>query len=257
MEHANKETSKSPEIKIVHFNEEFTPFLLTKETEKMSRGELTTYYNSLTNGIPIGLEIQDGIRIPFFIRASPANSSKLWTITPFDPEEGYQIDKRDLTFEGRRNKLRALMSLEENSKLVLLPKAPLWLEIYSKDRSNLIKALCEKSGGESEKDKIPQETLDLLKKIRMEASFPNGKFVSEPLLDFPWKDPLGLDVILNFNSFYPEDTGPLPTTGHLPTADQYDGTFLADILCEKGIAINLPDNPEKLGQIRMNFFLAD
>lgn len=210
----------------------------------------------MANGVPVELQIQVGVRIPFFIKASRSNASKLWSLTPFDPEIGYQIDQRDLTLGGRKKKLEDLMSLEE-VKLVALPKAPLWLQIDSADRNNLIKVLRSKAGGESKEDEVPQEILNLLKKIRVEASFPNGQFVSEPLLDLPFKDYLGLDVMLDFNSFYPEDTGPLPTTGHLPTREQYDGSYVADILCEKGLAIHLPDAPEKLSQVVMSFFLAD
>lgn len=256
MEHAHEETPKSPKIKTVHFDEEFAPFLFTKKSEEMSREKREAYRNSLSNGIPIQLKIQNGIEIPFFIKASRSNTSKLWSLTPFNPDAGYQIDKRDLTFEERKQKLRGLMSLGEG-KLVALPEAPLWLTIDPVKRDALINVLCNNTGGESKKDEIPQETLDLLKKIRVEASFPNGQFVSEPSLDLPWKDDLGLDVMLDFNSFYPEDTGPLPTTGHLPTREQYDGSYVADILCEKGIAIYLPDDPEKLSQVVMSFFLVD
>ena len=144
------------------------------------------------------------------------------SITPFNPEIGYQIDSEDLNQESRRKK--TLRQLEELEKLI------------DYDQAFVLSIEC-----------LDLEEKTLYEKLRVLVRFPSGFY--EAKSNTFYDDNTGKPVAVAFGQFYPVDAGPLP------------GVFLESdrvLLGRKwsGFWIYLPNDLEKLKQIRMQFVLA-
>lgn len=148
-------------------------------------------------------------------------------LTPFDPEEGYQINQDDFDPKKRRLKFDSLKDLiDEKFALYTigisnnLPNNP-----YD-DYDNPTYVLRR------------QEFFPILQQLRLQLHFPNNlAFESR----FDWGDEAEEgSLYFSFHSFYPLDTGPLPTKGvHL----------------SEGVEIAVPEDLKRLSEIRGLFLL--
>lgn len=169
----------------------------------------------------------DNLQINFNIDAHVFRAnSKGYTITPFDPELGYQINSEDYNIESRKQKMER--EKKEFNKQVDFSKAPLTLQLMSKENQSNEEVIGN------------QENSGLLKKLRLVILFPEEKDSYEARAH---ELSLELHNKIELISFYPQSK-PLPYKGIGPQ-------FL------EGFKIALPSDPEKLSQIRARFLLAE
>lgn len=184
--------------------------------------------------------------IPIHVNAKRNHEYKFRIITPFDPEEGYQITQEDLTPETRVEKWKRVVQSTLVSS-VDMEKAPLGLHVAAEDISELNKlGLCITYPDPDNPDvshfKFKPEVEALLKRLRLLLFFPNSTFEAKPV------QLLGdLGDELAFWDFYPLDAGPLPKPPYL-VVNQHT---------PEGYHLQLPSDPEKLRQIRARFILVD
>lgn len=157
-------------------------------------------------------------------------------MTPFDPEIGYQIDSEDLKLDSRQRKTERLKN--ELEKVIDFSKAPLFLNIQAHDTTLNELGLNEEDEAVRLRYKFSEEMLDLLNRLRVLVSFPEGLYAARS-----WKTRLSLGGI-DFRFFYPGDSGPLPIKS------ESFGLF-------EGFHLFLPSDPEKLSQIRARFVMVE
>lgn len=181
------------------------------------------------------LVIDEDLSIPISISAVDMEErgiaiKKKDVLTPFDPDLGYPVDSEDFILEERKSKLARLE--QEIKKKIDLAKAPLGLQIESVDKEGRLKI-------------FSPEISKQLKKLRVLVRAGDMRLEAEPSVSIDLEDGR-----LGFFFFYPVDTGPLAdslfplTSGEKPP---YPGPLW----------VNLPKDPEKLKQIKMQFILAE
>ena len=229
MDNITEQEQPKPE-RVIQLGQEFQPF--DPKYAKPGRSSFVGINNFISQ---VKLNLGNDLNIPFDVNTSGSKSRKIVAITPFDPEVGYQIDSEDLKLETRLQKIERLK--EELNKNIDFQKAPLSLNV-SCDSYTLNKLGLNIGEGYSS-SKFSQEMLTILRKLRLYAFFPKGRFETRP-----WEISLGLGEI-RFNSYYPIDTGPLPALEHTER-NVHEGFYLF-----------LPSDPEKLAQIRARFVMVD
>jgi len=183
----------------------------------------------------IKLNVEE-VNIPITNYAVPSRSPKGQSITPFNPELGYQIDSEDLTLESRIAKMRRLdKELRQN---IDFAKAPLNIDILSPNYALHELGLNRKNqmAGYTSSQKM----LDLSRRLRVVVIFPKSRFEA-----FPWETSLFLGEV-QFRLFYPIDSGPLPISKTYSISGP-----------QEGFSLYVPSDQEKLAQIRAKFVLAD
>lgn len=227
------------------FSEEFTQY------RRPWPNEILTKVGSLVTRIHLVLD--DSLPVwPLNVAAYDISSPKINTITPFDPELGYIIDKRDTEWETRREKLESLwreLGYEDHNKplywnneaTVDHERAPLWLQVNEGGiLTDEVKWLYR---GSRHDGQFNPEVQPLINHLYLQVFFPHigaeAKCSTSP-------NGLGL----YFARFYPFDLGPLPYD------PQHD-------LCKKhpfiGSAMNIhiPANFDKLIKIEARFIYRD
>ena len=191
----------------------------------------------------VHLNISEDIKLPFSLTAMQLKRGmrRWFSVTPFTPEAGYNIDQDDLRLETRIKKMNDPTNKLE--KIINTENAALSLNVHIEG------ALLHKLGfNQLHKDAWPPmpyyqfypETIDLFRKLRLIVSFPASRFEGKP------EEPsLNVGSLFFFN-FYPLDSGPLPTT---PALEESGRMYEGFLLCT-------PDDPEKLAQIRGRFVFA-
>lgn len=231
-----KESQQKPE-RIIVLGQEFYPFDLSHINSRINKdripGRLTREFYS-----KIKLEVDD-LKIPIWFTTNAKIGSKVWTITPFDPDVGSNITYEDLDLQSRLEKIRRLRKeLAKESFDSNRASSELKIATYA-DELN-------KNGLNIRQEKpilrwnFPEEMLATLSRLRVKTSFPTmslGAKISEISLN------LG-DI--DFHPFYPLDTGPLPVR-----KDIFDAGIM------EGFSVFLPDDPEKLSQMRTRFILVE
>lgn len=226
------------------------------------------------------LNIKNNLRIPLDVGLyQQGTTGQFIGFTPFEPELGYVTSPEDFNPETRRAKLeRALNKM----KLVNYSRQPFNLLILNvgkgarelnriginkkvylstghaseKQEKNLVKkivvtmqnvARLKKGDIDGRKHfyasyRFSQETLDIIKRLRLLLSFSTGSFAAQP-------NEIDLNHgVLTFLHFYPSDQGRFPK---LPkTDDMYQGIH-------KGHFIFVPKTLGELSQIRARFVMVE
>lgn len=222
--------------RIVSLGEDFSLFDPEYTILSRSQNEVTIFKS------PIKLNLENNLQTPLNIHALTSPTYKGESITPFDPELGYQIDSEDLKLETRVQKMKRLHDVL--NRKIDFSKAPLYLAIYKYDFDSTYRLNLNE---ESKRDSVvaenlfSQEMFDLLKRLRALVSFPEGKGAFEAKSSLKELE----HGSIMFDNFYPIDSGPLPT----PAED-------AGIIRE-GFNLFLPSDPGKLSQIKARFVLAE
>lgn len=213
-DNTKKEQQIKP-VRIIELGQEFMPF----------------DPDAGSNGDHIKLKI-DNMEIALSIHKPKISGLLYHALTPFDPELGYQITTEDLTLESRMKKLQEIEEkLPEDYVKKINEKAPLGLRI-----ANTI------YGFDSRTD-LDSDQILALKKINLQIRVGGMRLEGKNQKDAGF---------FEYNSFYPFDTGPLPTD---PTQNRYSNRITRAMTSE-GLPLLLPEDPKKLEQIRMKFALA-
>ena len=230
-----QETTEQPKPeRIIALGEVFNPFdpernKVEHAKRRLSLGETITDYGLFMQGM---LEINDNLTIPIDVSAIDLRKrfegeiykgTRGSFLTPFNPDLGYGISFEDFTPEGRADKLTRLKS--ELGKKIDLSINPLYLQV-------------ESANNVGETAKFPTQIIQLVRRLRLFVKAGEMQLESKPL-HFGLKD-----GYLRFVHVYPADTGPLATPSRIFTTGE-------------DFWLNLPDDPEKLKQIRMQFVLAE
>jgi len=214
----------------ISLGQDFSLFDPKHTIKSRSQNEVTIFKS------PIRLNLENNLETPLNIHASTSPTYKGESITPFDPELGYQIDSEDLKLETRIQKMKRLH--DTLNRKIDFSKAPLYLAIYKHEFDSTYRlGLNEESKRNSvlAGNLFPQEMFDLLKRLRVLVSFPEGKGAFEAKSSLR---ELGHGSI-SFDNFYPVDSGPLPVDNDLRLGVLHEGFLLV-----------LPSDPEKLAQIK-------
>ncbi|MBI2028753.1 MAG: hypothetical protein HYT07_04050 [Candidatus Levybacteria bacterium] len=239
-----KENQKLPERRVIRLNEDFHPFdhdvnLIVKRT--FSQRE-SPDFDALETRIELATE--NDLRIPIDMLLF---SVSFWqhghTVLPFDSEKGYRIDSDDFNLENRIAKLNRLGE-EKLSKFMDFSKRHYELFVAGNVPSLIENAIVKKVSGD--RYRFPQEKLSLLGKLRLLLRLPDESFEAKPF------EPSLTRGDLWFKDFYPTDSGPLSAS-----TDGLQSPILQLIMQREGFNILLPDDPEKLKQIKMRFVLAE
>ena len=222
------EREQPKQERVISLGQDFYPFDPEYTNQWISPMEVKVYDSS------ISLNLTDTLRIPLIIEANSSKTPKGNCITPFDPDIGYRIDSEDLELDSRLRKTERLK--DELDKIIDFSKAPVYLGIQADDTTLNELGLNEEA---EVRYKFSEDMLTLLTRLRVLVFFPTGLYMASP-----WKTTLGFGE-LDFNYFYPADTGPLP----IESDD--------DLGLDEGFSLFLPSDPGKLAQIRARFVLAE
>lgn len=218
-EAAGKKEPQQPERRIIELGQKFHPF--DPAESKVDTRRFYMGMNAYDNLITLDIE-DENLKINLNIYASPNRSLTVNTITPFDPNDGYKVEKEDLSFDTRVKKLRQM-----ESKDVDFQKSPLVFSI----RENFASSLRNEEAG------FRKETLNVLGRLRVQVRLERGSFEAGI-----WKTSLESVLGLWFKDFYPQDTGPLAS----------DDSFYM----QEGLLLHLTNDPEKLKQVEVRFVLV-
>lgn len=173
------------------------------------------------------------LKLPLEAKLETHAESRLEVISPFDPKLGYQITSEDFNLETRKTKVKKVhreWDRQGKDELDFL-KVPLRLSIKTEQEFKF---------SPKEQDLLTREIPDFSRGIRVLAQFgQGGSFASKP----SWAEKLTQAGFLEFDSFYPIDTGVLP---------QDHERFS---VINQGFKICLPDDPEKLREIQLRFVI--
>lgn len=222
---SEQKEQQQPKPKIVQLGQKFHPFDPAENGTDITEGTHTL-------SIP-----DEDLKIPLDIGIDPSRVSARVAIDPFNPEIGYRIDNEDLNLESRIAKNRRLMHKPEFA--IRYSKTPVVLRIQVM-RDVLAKALIKKES-RMLTDKLSEETLGLLRKLRARVVSGQTSFEAKPN-----ETSLSLGE-LELNYFYPVDSGPLPTTEDLANNE---GLY-------EGFLLIFPNDLEKLKQIQVQLVLAE
>lgn len=173
--------------------------------------------------------------ISIFLRGLNFHYESVASITPLNPNEGYRFTKEDLDPIKRAIKNDGKRGFVDN------PASFFYLSVgasFIKKNSDLFRVV-------NGKNFFKEELLEVLRKIRVQLSFPNGLYEAEP-----GTDSLENSGELLFYSFYPMDMGPLSR------APEDYGKIGSQYL-RKGHELRLPKDSKELSKIEARFFLAD
>lgn len=231
-----RETQPQQEKRVIALGEVFSPFdPKTNSIEDTRIRNVTPSKSRTDSGLFIQgmLKIDEDLTIPIDISAIDMRKrgrivvKKKYVLTPFNPGLGYNISPEDFIPKERGDKLKSLES--EMNKGVDLLKVPLGLQLDSPDKAGDL-------------NKFSPQIIQQLKRLRLFVSAGEMRLESIPLqgdLEFGY---------LGFYSFYPIDTGslanpPIPYMIQKPHPET--------------LWVHLPNDPEKLKQIRMQFVLEN
>lgn len=208
---------------------------------------------------PIGPSITIRLALPGWERADelPIGISTDWSrarnidvITPFNPNEGYQITNEDFELNRRREKLKHLTKSPLNENI-----APFYLDVrsYISPRGKLSSLLQEPENPFN--NSIDPKIFPFLRRLRAQVFFPSsdkgipmGDPNYHPASSFESKPSLLYlkTGTIKWEHFYPLDTGPLATND--PEEESVSAT-------PAGLSLYLPRDSAKLMQIEMRFIL--
>ena len=200
---------KEPQEKpeVVRFGQRFRLFRSEKPTVLL---ELPY----LTSAISISPDFEVISRLHKWLNGPIASVS----FVPFNPDAGYQIGQEDLDPVSRQAKLDRSYKPDINEELFLFS-----LRSSSKDSA------------------IAGVDKAVLENLRVQVFFPQGSYEARP------SETSMENGKLDFQYFYPIDTGPLP---------QISEQSLGHIYMHKGHFILLPKDKEKLSKIEARFIPA-
>ena len=222
----SKETDP-PVRRIIYLDQPFFPF---NPEESLVKRKKDYPVDIITSNID--LVLNPVLKFPIDIQLASGADSRISIITPFDPELGYIVDSEDFEIKTRKAKVERITKewLMKGEEELNFAKAPLRLSVET-ERSFTLKG----------KFPIPlsKETIDLLGKIRLNVQFgAKGSFEARA-----WRHVLSSGALW-FKEFYPQDALPLPE----------ENARFSEL--NEGFNLYLPNDPEKLENIRMLFALA-
>ena len=181
--------------------------------------------------------------LPIRIYFSPGRCTIQRTITPFDPELGYQITAEDLNLSERLEKIQR--EQDRLKKLVPFDRAPLWINLMNMSRYNLEELGLIEPGPDLEH--FTPEATSIFSRLRLQLKIITSNEQAPSYLESrPNRTGLAIREI-TFREFYPLDTGPLAT----PT-DSIDAVINN---IEEGLSVYVPSDLEKIKTIEGRFLL--
>lgn len=218
-----------PVRRIIYLDQLFSPF---NPGENLVKRQKHYPFDIITTNID--LVLGSSLKFPIDIQlALDLADSRISVITPFNPELGYIVDSEDLEIEARKAKVKRITRewVMKGKEEVDFAKAPFRLSVETESNFTL-------KGTHA----IPlaQETVDLLAKISLLVQLEEGGSFEARA----W-EPVLSSGSLWFKEFYPQDGPPLPV----------ENERFSDI--NEGFSLYLPDDPEKLKQVRMQFVLVE
>lgn len=251
----NQIEQRNPRPRIISLGEEIHPFDPKENPDKN--------FNFI-------LKI-DNKKFPIRIRTESGNLPKDRSLTPFNPGLGYEIDSDDLTLKARTTKIQSIHApetFEENIASRLDPSS-----LYPHKFTNLLidsvglifhrHGLNEDIKERSGIFKFPNETLGLLRRLRVIVKLPMETFEGRPSEFYLSRGELTSEL------FYIKEKGPLATSGLKQQAyEEYlqeiiskskspQERALEHLLTMEGLFLVFPNDPEVLEQITVQFVLAD
>jgi hypothetical protein len=203
----------------IHLTEEFTLFSTERTQTYYFAGDIAQLFSDVC----LVTTLLEPLPITIFAEFD-STLTRLEVITPYDPAQGYPLDREDFSAPARRAKIEVLQGqlLQRVQGLVLLIG-------YADDTSDNIF-----------RKPHPEHMYRFLNRLHLVLTFPNSSsFVSQAYYD-------RRSYSLTFEKFFPADVGPLPNLGPVKTRQR-----LWKI--EEGLRILLPGNLEQLQGIKGKF----
>lgn len=246
-----QENQPSSSIRVINLEQEFP--LISPE-----------FYEQASSFI-LAIDEKTGVMMGTSLFKSFDTSQKLYVITPFHPENGYQIGSRDFNIESRRQKFAELGDLGEIDQSldsislqigVRTPGGPFLRRIgekYKIDKSLSFSLVEFQFDLKAKLEKLRPDLKSKLDRLRVILSFPGTPEV--PIFDPRYIAPISLTSHLAQKDgyysrfFYPTDTGPLAVNKDGP---QYSDDWE---LYEPGLRLVVPDDSKITSHIKAKFIL--
>jgi hypothetical protein len=245
-QHSGEKEHHWQKIEIVQLGEEFLLFDTTRERSQVRYSD-----NGAFAGMRSSICLETGFlgRLPISISAAPYAKARYAVITPFDREQGYPIDKEDLSLPSRMAKIsRMKRELAEAIE-------GLYLFVFVANEDMLLNALLHTlSSGNATAPESAHASM--LRYLFLTLKFPRGSSFTARA-SFNLQRPL-----LRFGPFFPSDTGPLPgkmstTLAPPQTASERGASHIGNAKhgedIREGYDILLPFDQAKLQMIRARF----
>jgi len=265
-----KSESEPIKSRLVTPNQEFTLFELeytSYKKEENSRNKYGTFKTLLA--LDLGFEIPLPLQVQTLY--TWGYQSRYESLTPFDPELGYQITEADYNPNTRVTKLKTLI-IESGDPILNSPLAPVHLDIDSMGFQPIMLAYRSKpyqilkKVGLISKSKDPlcsydfvfsDDVIEKIKNIRLQLTFPQY-----PVLEAKPDRSFLHYARLEFTYFYPADKGPLPVVEKPKVSRQKSRErgmirFSAGHYTRKGFEVVIRSNIEDLQKIKAKFVLVD
>ncbi len=234
-------------IEIVQLGEEFQLFDLSRERTQVRFSD-----DGAFAGLRSSIRLETGFlgRLPLSISAAPYAKARYSVITPFERERGYPLDQEDLSLPSRAAKIGRLQY--ELAEVI----EGLYLLVFVANEDMALNGMLQALLLENAAAPHARDGATLLRHLFLTLKFPRGSSFTARALFNPQRS------LLRFGSFFPSDTGPLPTgKGSISTAGNgasgrgplHNGNALAAEDLSEGCDILLPFDQEKLQMIRARF----
>jgi hypothetical protein len=232
-------------IEIVQLGEEFLLFDTSRERTQVRYSD-----DGAFAGMRSSIRLETGFLggLPISISAAPDAKARYAVITPFEREQGYPLDKEDLSLASRVAKMNRLKHE--------LPGAieGLYLLVFVADEDMALNGMLQTLLLESPAP--AKDSSSMLRQLFLTLKFSRGSSFTARALFNPQRR------LLRFGPFFPSDTGPLPSEAATPPSTGRGalgrGTFSnADVKkgedLTEGCDILLPFDQAKLQTIRARF----
>lgn len=188
------------DIETVQLGEDFLLFDSVRNRTQVRHSD-----NGSFAGMKSSIRLETGFlgKLNISITAAPYTKERYTVITPFDREQGYPIDKDDLSFHSRVAKI----SIMKRALAQAIEGLYLFVFVAGEDMSlnSMLQALLQENSHAPERDVV-----SMLRHLFLTLKFPNGSSFTARA---SFKTRMQL---LLFNTFFPSDTGPLPRIGSAP-----------------------------------------